>query len=57
MRALAHPNTDTNRDGSVDISELETAVKLSVATATSDLQHPYIERENTFQTLRLPVLR
>lgn len=56
LRALSTPAADANRDGWITIDELEPAVKVLVGEVTHGLQHPNIDRENSLQTLRLPLL-
>lgn len=57
IAALTHRQTDSNGDGFISSEELETAVKTLVIAATDGLQHPTVDRDNSYQRFRLPVLK
>ncbi|MBU2480254.1 MAG: caspase family protein, partial [Proteobacteria bacterium] len=57
MLQLMDPETDVNKDGYISIFELETSVKIWVAFATNNLQHPNIERENIYLDFKLPAVQ
>ncbi len=48
---------DTNRDSFIDTQELRRYLRETVASWSGDQQHPTVDRDNIFQTVKLPVLR
>lgn len=56
MSALVDPGTDADRDGAVDMRELQAAVEKGVVEATAGNQHPTIDRDNPDVTIEFPVV-
>lgn len=56
ITALHDSDANKNHDGGLSISELKEYVIDSVIEATGDLQHPSLDRDNTFQNIQLPTL-
>lgn len=55
IRSLTTTQADRNRDGKVTTDELRDFVSLSVATASGNLQHPTVDRDNLYQRFAFPV--
>jgi WD40 repeat protein len=56
IKALTNPATDRNKDGRIAFEELEAMTKGIVVIQTAGIQHPTVDRDNTYQRLELPVL-
>ena len=57
IRCLTGWAADGDWDGLISTDELRRFVSLTVAEATGGLQHPTVDRDNTYQKFALPVIQ